>query len=303
MSSSHEASFKAILYAFFANFGLAIAKTAAAIYTGSGSMMAEAIHSFADCTNQILLFIGLKQSQKPADAEHPLGYGKVTYFWSFIVAIMLFSMGGLYSIFEGWHKLHETEPLQQAWVALLVLGTGIVLEGFSLMGALREIKKLRGDRSFREWFRDTRNAELVVILGEDTAAILGLLIAFIFVAIASLTGNPMFDALGSICIGVILLAISIFIAFRVMHLIIGRSAEPDLQATIDRIINADDSIHKILNTLTMQFGPHVMLAAKVQMKAGLTVEETVKQINELEREIEKQAPRVKWTFIEPDLSD
>ena len=303
MSSSHEASFKAILYAFFANFGLAIAKTAAAIYTGSGSMMAEAIHSFADCTNQILLFIGLKQSQKPADAEHPLGYGKVTYFWSFIVAIMLFSMGGLYSIFEGWHKLHATEPLQQAWVALLVLGTGIILEGFSLVGALREIKKLRGERSFNEWFRDTRNAELVVILGEDTAAILGLVIAFIFVAIASLTGNPMFDALGSICIGVILLAISIFIAFRVMHLIIGRSAEPDLQATIDSIINADDSIHKILNTLTMQFGPHVMLAAKVQMKSGLTVEETVKQINELEREIEKQAPRVKWTFIEPDLSD
>ncbi len=303
MSSGHDASFKAILYAFFANLGLAIAKTAAAVYTGSGSMMAEAIHSFADCTNQLLLFVGLKQSQKPADKEHPLGYGKVTYFWSFIVAIMLFSMGGLYSIYEGWHKLHATEPLQQVWAALLVLAIGILLEGFSLLGALREIKTLRGDRSFWHWFQNSRNAELVVILGEDSAAILGLAIAFVFVSIAAITANPMFDALGSICIGVILLFISVFIGWRVMHLIIGRSAEPELAKLIDDIIAKDDSIEKILNTMTMQFGPEVMLAAKVKMKAGISVEETVKQINELEVEIERQAPMVKWTFVEPDIKD
>lgn len=303
MSAGHSASFKAILYAFFANLGLALAKTAAAVYTGSGSMMAEAIHSFADCTNQLLLFIGLKQSQKPADEEHPLGYGKVTYFWSFIVAIMLFSMGGLYSIYEGWHKLESTEPLQQAWIALLVLGTGIVLEGFSLLGAMKEIKKLRGEDSFWQWFRNTRNAELVVILGEDSAAIFGLAIAFVFVSIAAMTGNPMFDAMGSICIGVILLFISVFIAWRVMHLIIGRSAEPELVQLLDDIIAKDDSIEKILNTMTMQFGPQVMLAAKVKMKAGISVEETVKQINELEVEIERQAPMVKWTFVEPDVKD
>ena len=301
--SGHNASFKAILYAFFANFGLAIAKTAASIYTGSGSMMAEAIHSYADCTNQLLLFLGLKQSQKPATPEHPLGFGKVTYFWSFIVAIMLFSMGGLYSVYEGWHKLHHTEPLSQAWVALLVLGVGIVLEGFSLMGALREIKHLRGDEPFWKWFRNTRNAELVVILGEDTAATLGLAIAFVFISLASVTGNPSYDAIGSICIGVILLFVSVFIAFRVMKLIIGRSAEPELEKLITNIINKDDSIEKILNTLTMHFGPDVMLAAKVKMKAGISVEETVKQINELEREIERQAPIVKWTFIEPDITD
>ncbi len=303
MSAGHDASFKAILYAFFANFGLAIAKTAAALFTGSGSMMAEAIHSFADCTNQLLLFIGLKQSQKPATEEHPFGYGKATYFWSFLVAIMLFSMGGLYSVYEGWHKLHATEPLQHAWIALTVLGLGVILEGFSLAGALREIKTLRRGRSFQEWFGDTRNAELIVILGEDSAAILGLIIASIFVSIASITGNPMYDALGSICIGVILLIVSLFIASRVMHLIIGRSAEPDLEELLDSIIEKDDSIEKILNTMTMQFGPQVMLAAKVKMKAGISVEETVKQINELEVEIERQAPIVKWTFIEPDIVD
>ncbi len=298
--SGHGDSTKAILYAFIANLGLAIAKTGAAIYTGSGSMMAEAIHSFADCGNQILLFIGLKQAEKPADEKHPLGYGKVTYFWSFIVAIMLFSMGGLYSVYEGWHKLHEPSELNQIWVALLVLGFGIFLESFSLYAALRIVKKIRKDKSFIEWFKNTRNAELVVILGEDTAATIGLMIAFIFVSIAWVTGNPMYDALGSICIGIILIFISIFIGWRIKSLIVGRSAEPELVTLIDSIIEKDDSIEKLLHSITMQIGADVMLAAKLKMKAGLSIEEAVKQINELEEEIQKQVPTVKWCFMEPD---
>ena len=298
--SAHSGTAKAILYAFIANLGIAIAKSGAAVYTGSGSMLAEAIHSFADCGNQILLFIGMKQAEKPADKKHPLGYGKVTYFWSFIVAIMLFSMGGLFSVYEGWHKLHSTEELNQIWIALLVLALGIILEGFSLLGALKEIKKIRKEKSFWDWFKNTRNAELVVILGEDTAAIIGLAIAFIFVSIAWITGNPMYDAIGSICIGVILIFISIFIAWRIKSLIVGRSAEPDLVELIDAIIEKDDSIEKLLNSITMQFGADIMLAAKLKMKAGLSIEEAVKQINELEDEIQKQVPTVKWCFMEPD---
>ena len=154
--SDHGSSAKAILYAFVANLGIALAKLAASIYTNSGSMLAEAIHSFADCGNQVLLYVGLKQAQKPPDAKHPLGYGKVTYFWSFIVALLLFSMGGLFSMYEGWHKLHAPEPLNKAWVALLVLGVSIVLEFGSLLGCLREIKKLRKDKSLRLLGRDTR---------------------------------------------------------------------------------------------------------------------------------------------------
>lgn len=299
--SNHGGTAKAILYAFIANLGIAVAKSGAAVYTGSGSMLAEAIHSFADCGNQILLFIGLKQAEKPADEEHPLGYGKVTYFWSFIVAIMLFSMGGLFSIYEGWHKLHSTEELNEVWVALLVLASGIVLEGFSLLGALKEIKKIRKGKSFWNWFKNTRNAELVVILGEDTAAIIGLALAFIFVSIAWVTGNPMYDAIGSICIGVILIFISIFIGWRIKSLIVGRSAEPNLVELIDSIIENDDSIEKLLNTITMQFGADIMLAAKLKMKAGLSIEEAVKQINELEDEIQRQVPTVKWCFMEPDI--
>ena len=300
-STNHNSSAKAILYAFIANLGIAIAKLGAAFYTGSSSLLAESIHSFADCGNQVLLFIGLKQADKPADEKHPLGYGKIIYFWSFIVAILLFSMGGLYSIYEGWHKLHNPEVLKHVWVALLVLAFGVVLESFSLLGALKEIKKIRKGKTLSTWFKNTRNAELVVILGEDTGAILGLIIAFVFVLISGITGDPVYDALGSISIGVILIIISIFIGWRIKALIIGRSAEPDLVELIDSIIKEDDSIEKLLNTITMQFGPDIMLAAKLKMKTGLSIEETVKQINELEDEIQRQVPTVKWCFIEPDM--
>ena len=182
--SEHGSSAKAILYAFLANLFIAITKSGAAMYTHSGSMMAEAIHSFADCGNQILLFIGLKQAQRPPDRLHPLGHGRLTYFWSFIVALLLFSAGGLFSIYEGWHKLHAPEELHQIWVALIVLGVSIVLETASLIGCLREIAKIRRGRSLAQWVHKTRNAELVVVLGEDIAALLGLVIAFIFVSIA-----------------------------------------------------------------------------------------------------------------------
>ena len=300
-STNHGSSAKVILYAFLANLGIAIAKLGAAFYTGSGSLLAEAIHSFADCGNQVLLFIGLKQADKPADEKHPLGYGKIIYFWSFIVAILLFSMGGLYSIYEGWHKLHNPEALSHIWVALVVLAFGVVLESFSLLGALKEIKHIRKGQTLSKWFKNTRNAELVVILGEDTGAILGLIIAFVFVSISGITGDPVYDALGSISIGIILIIISIFIGWRIKALIVGLSAEPELIELINSIIKKDDSIEKLLNSITMQFGPDVMLAAKLKMKAGLSIEETVKEINELEDEIQKQVPTVKWCFIEPDM--
>jgi len=301
MSTSSSA--RAILYAFVANLGIALAKLAASIYTHSGSMLAEAIHSFADCGNQVLLFLGLKQAQKPADARYPLGYGKITYFWSFLVAILLFSMGGLFSIYEGWHKLTAHEELNKAWVALVVLGLSILLELASLIGCLREIRKLRKEKSLRHWVKHTRNAELVVVLGEDIAALLGLVIAFVFVALASVTGNPMFDAVGSISIGVILICISVFIAIRIKGLIVGRSAEEDLQQAIHVQIEASDGIEDLLNAITVQLGPQVMLAIKVRMTAGIPVEQAVANINALERSIKAKFPEVAWCFVEPDVTD
>jgi cation diffusion facilitator family transporter len=301
--SDHGSSAKAILYAFVANLGIALAKLGAALYTHSGSMLAESIHSFADCGNQVLLFVGLRQAQKPPDAKHPLGYGKVTYFWSFVVALLLFSMGGLFSIYEGWHKLDGHEPLNKPWVALAVLGVSIGLEFGSLLGCLREVTKLRGARSFGYWLRNTRNAELVVVLGEDVAALIGLAIAFVFVGLAAATGNTMFDAIGSIAIGVVLVCVSIFVAVRIKGLIVGRSAEEDLQEALRAEVDADPGIDALLNAITMQMGPDVMLALKVKMRPDLTLEAAVDCINALERRIKTRFPEVAWCFVEPDVED
>jgi cation diffusion facilitator family transporter len=300
---SQASSAKAILYAFVANLGIALAKLAASIYTNSGSMLAEAIHSFADCGNQVLLFLGLRQSQRPPSPKYPLGQGKITYFWSFVVALLLFSMGGLFSMYEGWHKLSAHEELNKAWVALLVLGVSIALEFVSLLGCLREIRKLRKGRTLGQWLRQTRNAELVVVLGEDIAALLGLVIAFVFVALAAATGNVVYDAIGSIAIGVILVCISIFIAIRIKGLIVGRSAEEDLQAAISEEIEASEGIEDLLNAITLQLGPQVMLAIKVRMSAGISVEKAVENLNALERNIKAKFPEVAWCFVEPDVAD
>jgi cation diffusion facilitator family transporter len=303
MSPGHGSPARAILYAFLANLGIAITKSAAAIYTNSGSMLAEAIHSYADCTNQVLLFLGIRQSARPPTPQHPLGFGKLTYFWSFVVALLLFSIGGLFSIYEGWHKLHEPEPLNQAWVALVVLGIAIVLEAASLAGCLNEIRKVRRGRPFLDWLRHTRNAELVVVLGEDIAAQAGLAIAFVFVWLASATGDTRFDAAGSIAIGVVLILVAVFIAARIRTLLIGKSAEPQLERRIEELIAADPAIEALLNTITLQMGPQVVLAAKIRMRAGLTIEAAVDHINELERRIRATCPEVGWCFVEPDVTD
>jgi len=302
-ASSHSSTARAILYAFIANFGIAIAKSWAAWLTGSGSMLAEAIHSYADTGNQVLLYLGLKQSQRPPDAEHPLGYGKLSYFWSFIVAILLFTMGGLFSIYEGVHKLNHPEPLSQIWIAIVVLVLAIFLEGGSLIGCLREIKKVRGERPFGEWLKHTRASELVVVLGEDIGAQLGLVLALGFLIAASITGNPVYDALGSICIGVILLVISAFIAWRIRALLVGRSADPEIQAAIDEVIAAQESIECVFNTITVQYGPDTMLAAKIKLVDGISINSAVRDINELERELKQRIPNLKWLFIEPDITD
>ena len=302
-TSTHESTARAILYAFVANFCIAIAKTWAAGLTGSGSMLAEAIHSYADTGNQVLLYLGLRQSQRPADDEHPLGYGKLSYFWSFVVAILLFSMGGLFSIYEGVHKLQHPEPLSQLWIAVVVLILAMLLEGSSLYGALREIKKVRGERPFREWLKHTRNSELVVVLGEDIGAQLGLIIALGFLVLAAITGDPVFDAIGSICIGVILIIISAFVAWRIRSLLVGRSADPDIQDAINEIIAEREEIEFVFKTITIQFGPDTMLAAKIKMRSHMNIDDAVASINALERELKERVPNLKWCFIEPDVVD
>ena len=303
MSSDHGSSEKAILYAFLANLGIAVTKSAAAAYTNSGSMLAEAIHSYADCANQVLLFLGLKQADKLPTPEHPFGFGKENYFWSFVVAMLLFSLGGLFSIYEGWHKLQQPEALNRAWIALSVLGFAVVLETMSLVGCLKEIAKLRRGRRFRDWLRHTRNSELVVVLGEDVAALAGLAIAFAFVSLAAATGDTRYDAIGSIMIGVVLILVAMFVAMRIRALLIGKSADPMLRQRIDELIAAEPVVEELLDTITLQMGPKILLGAKVRMRSGLTLDEAVCRINELERHIKEAHPEVGWCFVEPSVTD
>ncbi|MBW2180855.1 MAG: cation diffusion facilitator family transporter [Deltaproteobacteria bacterium] len=286
MASSKGSPIKAILYAFFANLGVAIAKTIAAAFTGSSSMFAESLHSYADTGNQLLLLLGMHRAKRPPDKEHPLGYGKVTYFWSFMVAILLFSVGGLFSLYEGWHKLRQPEPLKYIWVALVVLGFSIVLEGLSMAGCLRE---------------QSRGSELLVVFGEDFAALLGLMLAFGFLVVASLTGDSRFDAYGSMCIGILLIIIAIFLSIRIKSLLIGRSADPELTAVIKDQIVDDKDIDEVFNIITMQMGSQVMLAAKIRMRDDLTVNEACKKINKLEERLKEKFPEIGWCFIEPDV--
>ena len=302
-ASGHSSSLKAIFFAFCANLAIALAKTAGAIYTASGSMLAEAIHSYADTGNQVLLFFGLKQSQKPPDEDHPLGYGKNSYFWSFVVAILLFTLGGLFSIYEGWHKLYQPEALHQAWVALLILSVAIILEVISLLGCLSAINDVRGNKTFKQWLNITRNAELVVVLGEDSAAILGLVIAFVFVALSIVTGNSVYDALGSIGIGIVLIIVSIFVAWRIKTLIIGTAAEPEIRAKLNEIIQQDENVQKLFNVITIQFGAKFMLAAKIKLPDNMPTATAVEKINLLELKIKKALPDIGWCFMELDVND
>src|SRR4051812_19834581 len=194
-------SVRTILYALGANLAIAAAKTAAAIFTGSSAMLAEAIHSYADSGNQGLLLWGMRQAKRPPSDDYPLGWGKAIFFWSFVVALVLFSLGGMFSAYEGWHKLQHPEPLTNPWVAVAVLVFGLAAETVSLRACLKEISKVRNGRTLWRWFRESRQSELVVILGEDLAALLGLALALVAVVATIITGNPAWDALGSMSIG------------------------------------------------------------------------------------------------------
>ena len=296
-------SLKSVLYALGANLAIALAKSAGAFYTGSSAMLAESIHSFADCGNQGLLLWGMRSVRKPPNAEHPLGYGKAIYFWSFIVALMLFSMGGLFSIYEGVHKLHNPEPLKDAWIALSILAFGIVAESVSLWGAVREINKERGPRGYWAWFRQSRTSELVVIFGEDIAALGGLVLAFGFILTALATGNPMWDALGSVAIGALLVLVAVLVGKEVASMLLGQSADPAVVRQLREHLAQQPEVQRVLNVITQQLGPDVMVAVKAQMKPQGGERESIDAVNRVERSLRQAFPQLRWCFFEADHSD
>jgi len=299
--SNQDTSIKSILFALLANLGIAVTKTVAAVLTGSGAMLAESIHSYADCGNQGLLFLGLKASKKNPDQEHPLGYGKEIYFWSFVVALILFSMGGLFSIYEGIHKVSMHEGLKNPVIAIVVLSVSMVLEAASLYGCLTQVKKVRHNVPLWTWVKNSRQSELIVVMGEDIAALLGLTFALISVILSIVTGNPVFDALGSIGIGVLLILVSFFLAIKVKSLLIGQSADDETRSAIKSFLEARPEVDKVLNVITIQLGPQVMVAVKAKMSEVDTVGQLIDNINTCESELKKENPAIRWIFFEPDI--
>jgi len=302
MANAHG-SVKPILYALGANFGIGMSKGFAAWYTGSGAMLAEAIHSFADSANQLLLLVGLRRAKRPVSQEHPLGYGKAIYFWSFIVALMLFSMGGIFSIYEGVHKLIHPEMPQSPWVAVGVLGVAVLLELGSLRGALSEVRRVQSRRSFLKWLRQSRQSELIVVVGEDIAALLGLLVALVAVVATMVLANPLFDALGTIAIGVVLVVVAVTVGVEVKSLLIGESADPEIVSALDDFLTRRPEIAQVYSLITLQLGLELMVSVKVRMQEMGTAFQLIEDINRVESALRENFPQVRWVFFEPDIHD
>ena len=293
---------KHIWQAFFTNLAIAVIKAIAALFTKSGAMLAEAIHSAADCTNQLLLLLGVKRAAKDPDSTHPLGYGRSLYFWSFLVAQLLFTAGGVFSIYEGIHKIMEPEKLSHLEVAFGILLVSFLLEGYSTLENIREMNRRRGGIPFLRYLRDTKDSDLIVIFGENSAASLGLLFAMMTTVFAWVTQDARWDGVGSLLVGLVLVFVAIFLAVEIQSLLVGERADPAIEAEIKRLVDADPAILSLLNLITVQQGPsEVMVAMKVRMQPDLLTEALCERINAFERTLKANRPEIRWCFVEPDI--
>ncbi len=300
--AGHGNSTRAIWFALGANLMIAIAKGVAAYVTRSGAMLAETVHSLADCGNQLLLLLGLRQARAPVSAAHPLGSGKAIYFWSFLVAVMLFTVGGMFSLYEGVHKLQHPEPLRKWWWAVGVLVFAIGAESVSMRACLQEVAKARGGRTMWRWFRESRQAELVVIFGEDLAALAGLVFALCAIVATVATGNPLWDAVGTILIGVLLIVVAVFVAIQVKAMLIGQGVEPARQAQMLAFLEARPEIDRVLNLITFQLGNEAMVSVQATMRERADVAALLAGIDTVERALKAAFPEVRFSFFEPDTA-
>ena len=293
-----------ILKSLAVNVVIAVSKGVAAFITGSGAMLAETLHSFADCGNQLLLLKGVRATRRPPDKAHPFGYGRAMYFYSFIVALLLFFGGGVFSIYEGVHKIEHPEPVQDTGVALIILLVSIVLEGWSTLGNIRAMNKRRGATGFFPYLRATKDSDLIVVFGENSAAVLGLLLAMIALVLAYETGDGRWDAAGSIAIGAVLVLVASFLAREVKSLLVGEAADPALVRQFEELADIDPNVEQVLNVLTLQQGPgEIVVAAKLRFRSGMDTDTLVEAINAFERALKARVPEVRWSFIEPDNTD
>ncbi|MGN6574393.1 MAG: cation diffusion facilitator family transporter [Nocardioides sp.] len=300
---------KAVIAALLANTGIAITKFIAFLLTGFSSMLAESIHSVADAGNQGLLLLGGKQARKDPTEEHPFGYGRERYIYSFIVAIVLFSVGGLFALYEAYHKYHEihaghaeTVDDWRRFAPIVVLVAAIVMEGLSFRTAIHETDKIKGNISFAQFIRRAKSPELPVILLEDFAALLGLMFALAGVGLSLATGNQYWDVVGTGLIGVLLVAVAIVLALETKSLLLGESATPEAQRRIRSALQGTDGVERVIHMKTSHLGPEELLvAAKIGVPRGVSSEQVAATIDAAERAVRQVAPVAQLIYLEPDI--
>jgi cation diffusion facilitator family transporter len=302
---STEGGTKAIIAALSANLGIAASKFVAFGFTGSASMLAEGIHSVADSGNQLLLLIGGKQSRKKATPEHPFGYGRERYIYAFIVSIVLFSVGGLFALYEGYHKIRHPEPIEGwKWVPIVVLVIAIFLEGYSFMTAIRESNHTRGTTSWVNYVRRAKAPELPVVLLEDSGALVGLVLALFGVVLTLITGDGVWDGIGTAAIGLLLVIIAVILATETKSLLIGEGANPEDIRKIEKAVLAGESVERIIHMKTLHLGPEELLVAvKIAVPRAERAEELARHIDETEVRIREAVPIARVIYIEPDIYD
>ncbi len=293
---------KAIIAALLANLGIAIAKFIGWIISGSSSMLAESVHSLADSGNQALLLLGGRQAKRAADASHPFGYGRERYVYAFVVSIILFSVGGVFSIYEGISKLQDPHELEMPIVPIVILIVALVLEGFSLRTAIKESNLVRGNQSWVEFVRHAKAPELPVVLLEDMAAMLGLLLALTGVSMTVVTGDSTWDAIGTLAIGVLLVAVAVILGIETKSLLVGEGANRGDAAKIRDAINAHPAVEALIHMKTLYLGPdELLVGAKIAFSSKARLSDLATDINEVEVTIREAVPVARVIYIEPDV--
>jgi cation diffusion facilitator family transporter len=293
---------KAVIAALLANLGIAVAKFLGFFLTGASSMLAEAFHSVADSGNQAMLLVGGRLARRGPDPEHQFGHGSVRYFAAFLVAVVLFTLGSLFSLYEGYQKLRHPHELETPSLALAILAVALLLEGLSLRTAVREANPLRGDQSWWWFIRTTKKPELAVVLLEDTAAELGLSLAFVGVGLAALTGDPLFDALGTVAIGALLAVVAVVLGIEMYSLLVGEAASPEEQAAIRRTLASIPGIARVLRLRTMHLGPEELLVVgSIEMDRKLSASDAAGVIDQAQARLEEAVPNARIIYLEPQL--
>jgi cation diffusion facilitator family transporter len=300
---SAEGGTKAIIAALAANLGIAATKFVAWLLTSSSSMLAESIHSVADSGNQLLLLIGGKRSRRQATPEHPFGFGRERYLYAFIVSIVLFSLGGLFALYEAWHKISEPHPIESwQWVPVVVLVVAIGLESYSFMTAIKESNRTRGNTSWVDYVRRAKAPELPVVLLEDSGALLGLVFALFGVVMTLVTGNGVWDGVGTAMIGLLLVAIAAILAVETKSLLIGEGANPEATRKIEQAVLAGEGVERIIHMKTLHLGPEELLVAvKIAVPRTERADELARHIDETEKRIREAVPIARVIYIEPDI--